>query len=120
MFTVQEILISAVIAGLLVTGVLAAWPWARQTRTFLVAGATTVVGFTAWNMVLHVTNTPTLNVDAPVIGLSWQDAGSGIVVFTATQLVLGLLTLRGEAAGRVVCVSAIAGCVAMIFDIFVL
>jgi len=59
-------------------------------------------------------------VDAPVIGLSWQDVGSGVWAFLATALVLGLIALREEPAHRIVGAAGIAGVVAMVVDIFVL
>jgi hypothetical protein len=120
MFAVRDVVLYSLVAGVLAAGVVAVWPWARQRGIFAIAGLTTTLGMMAWNSVLHITNTASLNVDAPVIGLSWQDAGSGVCACVATALVLGLWTLRAEPARRVVGVAAIAGVVAMVFDIFVL
>ena len=120
MFPVQDVLIAAVVAGVLAAVALALWPWARQRGRFVVAGLTTAVGLIAWNLTLNATNATGFNVDAPIIRLSWQDAGSGVLAFAATGLALGLLTDRQEPAGRVVGAAAIAGLVAMVFDIFVL
>ena len=120
MFAVSGILLWAAVAGVLVTGVLAPWPWARQRGRFAVAGAATFTGFTAWNLVLNATNGRNFNVDAPLIGLSWADAGSGVLAFVATALVLGLVFERGESAHRVVRTAAIAGVVAIGVDLFVL
>jgi hypothetical protein len=120
MFAVQDILIFSLIAGLLATGVLALWPWARRDGHFIVAGIATTVGMMAWNFVLHRSNTSSLNVDAPVIALSWQDVGTGVWACSATALALGLIAARKEPARRVAGAAGIAGLVAMIFDIFVL
>ena len=120
MFSLPSIFISAVIAGVLALGILWLWPWARQRNRFAIAGLTTFLGFTAWNLVLRHTNATGMNVDAPVIGLSWQDVGSGVLAFLATALTLGLITDRNEPARLPVGAAAIAGLVAMIFDIFVL
>lgn len=120
MFAVSDILLWAVVGGILAAGALALWPWARHGGRCVVAGLATFAGFTAWNLVLNVTNGRTFNVDAPVIGLSWADAGSGVLAFVATALLLGLVVERQESAGRVVAAAAIAGVVAMGLDLFVL
>jgi len=120
MFAVRDIVLFAIVAGVLAAAVLAAWPWARHGGTFAVAGVTTALGMMVWNSILHVSNTASLNVDAPVIGLSWQDVGSGVWAFLATALVLGLFMLREQPARRVVGAASIAGVVAMVVDIFVL
>jgi hypothetical protein len=59
------------------------------------------------------------DVDAPIIGVSWEDVGSGVVALFFASLVLGLVTERRELASRVVGAAAIAGVVAMILDVFV-
>jgi len=120
MFAVRDIVVFAVLAGLLAAGALAAWSWARRPRRFALGGLTTTIGFMAWNFTLNATDARGFDVDAPVIGLSWADVGSGVLAFTVTALVLGLLTERQEPAGRVVGAAAIAGLVAMLLDLFVL
>ncbi len=120
MFAVRDIVVFSIVAGLLAGGVLAAWPWARERATFAVAGVAAMAGMMAWNFVLHRSNTASLNVDAPVIGLSWQDVGTGVWAFLVTALVLGLMYRRDADAQRVIAAATIAGLVAMVFDIFVL
>ncbi len=120
MFAVRDILIFSIVAGLLAATVLALWPWARRDGRFIVAGVATTAGMMAWNFVLHRSNTSSLNVDAPVIGISWQDVGTGVWACTVTALVLGLVTARHEPASRVAGAAGIAGLVAMVVDIFVL
>ena len=117
---VPELVVYAAVAGALAAGVLALWPWARARGRFALVGVATTAGFLAWNVVLNLTNAVGFFVDAPVIGLSWQDAGSGVLAFAAAALLLGLGTERRTPAARVVGAAAIAGLVAMIFDIFVL
>src|SRR6266487_6707772 len=111
MFALQDILLFAVIAGVLSAAVLwVAWPWSRMKRRFVVAGVTSTVGFALWNLTLNATQAvPNFDVDAPVIRLSWADAGSGVFACLVTALVLGLVTDRSEPAGRVVGAAAIAG-----------
>ena len=69
---------------------------------------------------MNATNGRNFNVDAPVIGLSWADAGSGVLAFVATALFLGLVRERGEPAGRVIGAATIAGLLATLVDLFVL
>src|SRR5207248_2431431 len=115
MFALQDIVLFAVVAGVLAAAVLwAVWPWARMKRRFVTAGVATTVGFALWNLTLNATRAvPNFDVDAPVIRLSWADAGSGVLACVVTALVLGLVTDRGEPAGRVMGAAAIAGLVAM-------
>jgi hypothetical protein len=120
MFPVRDIVIFAVVAGLLAAAILAVWPWARRHGRFAVAGVATTVGFMLWNLTLNATDATGFNVDAPVIGLSWADAGSGVFAFVVTVLVFGLITERGERAARVVAMAALAGLAAMVVDLFVL
>ncbi len=120
MFAVRDIVVFSIVGGLLAGGVLAAWPWARERATFAVAGVAAMAGMMAWNFVLHGSNIASLNVDAPVIGLSWQDMGTGVWAFLVTALVLGLMYRRDADAQRVIAAATIAGLVAMVFDIFVL
>ena len=122
MFALRDIVLFAVVAGVLAAAVLwAAWRWARQNRRFIVAGVTTAVGFAIWNLTLNATEAvPSFNVDAPVIPLSWADAGSGVFACLVTALVLGLVTDRDQPAFRVVGAAAIAGLVATALDLFVL
>ncbi len=120
MFAVSDVVIFAVVAGVLAALVLLAWPWSRQRGRFVVAGLATFVGFVAWNLTLIATNSTGFLVDAPIIPISWQDVGSGMLAFTVTALVFGLIAERKEPAGRVVGAAAIAGLVVMVFDILVL
>jgi hypothetical protein len=120
MFAVRDIIAFAIVAGLLAAAILAAWPWARRRGRFAVAGVTTTLGFVAWNLTLNAADATGFNVDAPIIPLSWADAGSGVLAFTVSALVLGLLTERDEPARRVVGAAAIAGVAAIVVDLFVL
>ncbi len=120
MFSLTEIVVTGFVAAGLTGLALAAWPWARRRGRFAVGAVSTLVGWMGWNLVLNATNGANFNVDAPLVGLSWADAGSGILAFTATALALGLLLDRVEPAGRVVGAAAIAGLVAMLVDLFVL
>jgi hypothetical protein len=121
-FALQDILVFALVAGILAAAVLwLAWRWARLNRRFLTAALSTIIGFALWNLTLNATQAvPNFDVDAPVIRLSWADAGSGVFACLVTALVLGLVTDRSEPAGRVVGAAGIAGLVATGLDLFVL
>jgi hypothetical protein len=122
MFALSDIAIFSVLAGVLTGAVLwFAWRWSRMSRRFIVAGVTFTIGFALWNLTLNATGAvPNFNVDAPVIPLSWADAGSGVFACLVTALVLGLATDRDQPAGQVVGAAAIAGLVAIALDLFVL
>jgi hypothetical protein len=119
MYPVSVTYISAVIAGVLAAAALAIWPWARKRGRFAIAGVATLVGWIAWHLLLNATHATGFDVDAPVIGLSWEDVGSGVVALVLIALIFGLITERGEIAVRVVGAASIAGLIAMILDLFV-
>src|SRR5215216_198549 len=119
MYPASVTFIAALIAGVLTAAALAVWPWARIRGRFAVAGVATLVGWIAWHLLLNVTRARGFDVDAPIIRVSWEDAGSGVLSFFAIALVLGLITERKEQAGRVVSAATIAGLLAMTVDVFV-
>jgi hypothetical protein len=120
MFQVRDIVIYAVIAGLLSGGALSTWSWGRSHSRNVVTGLASVVGFAIWNFTLNLTDAHGFDVDAPVIPLSWADVGSGVLCFACTCLVLGLVWDPDERAGNVVKAAAIAGGLAVLLDLFVL
>ncbi len=99
----------AVVAGL--------WPWARQIRRLAVIAVACAVGIVLWNLALNVGDAAGFNVDGPVLGLSLQDVGSGVLAFATTALALGLLSDQSEPAGRVVGAAAVVGIVTMLVDL---
>src|SRR5215208_7485811 len=120
MYGVSVTYISAILAGVLTAAALAVlWPWARSRRRFAIAGITTLLSWIAWHLLLNATQATGFDVEAPIIRVSWEDVGSGVVTLFATVLVFGLGTERREPASRVVGAAAIAGLVAMILDVFV-
>jgi hypothetical protein len=108
--------VGSVVVSLVVLAAL--WPWARQIRRLVVIGVAMALGIVLWNVALNIGNATGLNIDSPVLGLSIQDVGSGVLAFAATALVLGLLTEPAEPARRVVAVSAIVGVVTIVVDLF--
>jgi hypothetical protein len=119
MYGVSVTYLSAILVGVLTAAALAAWPWARLRRRFLVAGITTLVSWIAWHLLLNATGASGFDVDAPIIRVSWEDVGSGVLALFATVVLFGLVTERRERASRVVGAAAFAGLVAMVVDVFV-
>jgi hypothetical protein len=119
MYPVSVTYISAVMAGVLAAAALAIWPWARRRGRFAIAGVLTLVSWIAWHLLLNATRATGFDVDAPVIRVSWEDVGSGVVTLFLIALIFGLVTERREAAIRVVGAASIAGLVALILDVFV-
>lgn len=119
MFGVREVIIVGPIAGVLVALVLSTWSWARLRFRFGVAGVATALGAVAWNLTLWNANATNMDVDGPVLRLSFQDVGSGVLAFAAVAAALGLVTEQQEPAKRVITAAAIAGIITMILDLFV-
>ena len=118
-FEPNEILWTAALATAVVTAVFAVRPATRTPPRLIAAAVGTLSGWLAWNFTLHATHATQFDTDAPVIGVSWADAGSGVLVFVAVAL-LGLIVDRDQPAGRVIGMAATAGIAALIVDIFVL
>jgi hypothetical protein len=120
MFAAHDIVIFAIVAGIVAAVALALLPWRMRRGRFAIGGLTSTLGFIAWNLTLNATDATGFNVDAPIIPLSWADAGSGMLAFVMTAVVFGLVTERDETALRVVGVSGFAGLAAVAVDLFVL
>ena len=119
-FEPSEILWTAALATAVVAAVFAVRPATRTPPRLIAAAVGTLTGWLAWNFTLHATHATQFDTDAPIIGVSWADAGSGVLVFAAVALLLGLIVNRDEPAGRVIGMAATAGIAALIVDIFVL
>jgi len=120
LFAPSEIVWTAALATAVVTAVFAVRPATRTPRHLIAAAVGTLSGWLAWNFTLHATHATQFDTDAPIIGVSWADAGSGVLVFAAVALLLGLIVDRDQPAGRVIGMAATAGIAALIVDIFVL
>lgn len=107
--------VGSVVASLVV--LTAIWPWARQIRRLVVIGLAMAVGILVWNVGLNIGNATALNVDSPVLGLSAQDVGSGVLAFIATAFALGR-SERAEPVRQIVGASAVVGLVTIVVDLF--
>jgi hypothetical protein len=93
------------------------WPRIRDARRLGVIALACAVGILVWNIGLNVTNAGGLNVDSPVLGLSVQDVGSGVLASIATLVALTAID-RGTAASRRVSISAVVGLLTIVVDRF--
>ena len=114
------IAVGAALTALAAAGALYAWPWSRERRRMLVGAGATVVGFLVWRGALIVANGANLDIDYDVLlGLSFEDIGSGVMSFLFATLAFGLWTDRGEPAQRVVTAAGLVGLAAIVVDRFV-
>jgi hypothetical protein len=121
LFLLTDIFLFASVSAIIVLISAYLWTWSRQHYRFVVASVSTFLGFAAWNVLQSTTGADqALNIDWPVLPLSWSDAGSGVAAFAVTAMFLGLLTEREQPAGRVMITAAMAGALAMLVDLFAL
>jgi hypothetical protein len=119
-FEPGEILWTAVLASAVVAVVFALVPATRTPSRILTAAFGTFAGWLAWNFTLHATHSSNFDTDAPIVRISWADAGSGVLTFVVVALVLGLWIDRHQPASRVIAMAAMAGILALLVDVFVL
>jgi hypothetical protein len=93
--------------------------WRRLGR-FLTAVVGTSVAVLAWQFVLHATHASQFFTDLPFgpFPVSWQDAGSGVVAFAGTALVLAYGTMRKQPASQAASLALAAGAVALLVDVY--
>jgi hypothetical protein len=114
------ITLGAILTGAAVAGALYAWPWSRQPRRIVVATFAAVIAFLIWRGALIIANGANLDVDYPLLlGLSFEDIGSGVMAFLFAALALGLGIDRAEPARRVVTSAGLVGAAAILVDRFV-
>jgi len=114
------IALGAVLTGLAAAGALYAWPWSRDPRRMLAGAGAAIVAFLAWRAALIIANGANLDVDyAVLLGLSFEDIGTGVMSFLFAALALGLGVDRAEAAKRVVTSAGLVALAAILVDRFV-
>ena len=112
--------IEAIVSGLVAAGAVFAWTWGRRRGRFAIAGAAAALAWFAWHLYLQVSAADSLDIDNPaLLGLSGEDASTGVVAFLFVALPLGLVTERGEPARNVILASVIAALVVTLIDLFV-
>ena len=114
------IALGAILTALAVSGVLYAWKGSRDRRRIVIATAASLVAFLVWRGALIIANGANLDIDYPLLlGLSFEDIGTGVMVFLGASLALGLGPDAAEPAKRVVTSAGLAGAAAIIVDRFV-
>jgi hypothetical protein len=118
-FLTPYILGWAIVNGLIVMGVLKLLKLGAARKTLAVTGLTTAVAVILWNWSIEFNqSTVHLNVDHPVLRISWADALDGVGVFVLTALVLGLWVSPRSPAALVVKMAGVAALVTVVTDTF--
>ena len=114
------IALGAALVGLAAAGVLYAWPPSRERRRIIVGAAAAVAGFLVWRGALIYADGANFDIDYPLLlGLSFEDIGSGVMAFLFAALAFGLGADRAQRAQLVVTSAALVGAAAMLVDRFV-
>jgi hypothetical protein len=114
------IVLGAGLVGLVVAGALYAWPPTREGRRIVVGSVAAVAAFLLWRSALIIADGANFDVDYPVLlGLSFEDIGSGVMAFLFAALAFGLGTDRAQPAQLVVKSAAIVATAVMLVDRFV-
>jgi hypothetical protein len=118
-FLTPWIVLWAVLTGVL-AGLVAAWLFRPLTRTmtWLVAVAT-FGAIILWNWSIEFNrSTIYLNVDHPLLRVSWADIIDGLCVLALTALVLGLGPGRQEPAHRIIGIATLSAIITVLTDTF--
>jgi len=114
------IVLGAVLVGLAAAGALYLWPPSRDRRRIVVGSVAAVLAFLLWRGALLIADGANFDIDYPVLlGLSFEDIGSGIMAFLFAALTFGLGADRAQPAQLVVRSAALVGVAAMVVDRFV-
>ena len=115
-----EDVVQAAVAGVLAAAAVFAWSWGRRRGRFAIAGAAAGIAWLGWHVYLQVSAADSLDIDNPaLLGLSGEDAGTGVLAFLLAALPLGLVTERDEPARRVILAAGIVAVVVTLIDLFV-
>jgi hypothetical protein len=118
-FITPYILGWAVLNGLIVVGVLKLLKLGAARKMRLATGLTTAVAVILWNWSIEFNqSTVHLNVDHPVLRISWADGLDGVGVLALTALVLGLWVSPQSPAALVVKMAGVAALVTVVTDTF--
>ena len=116
----ELIALGTILTGVAVAGALSAWNGSRRRRRIVVAAIASMLAFLVWRGALITANGANLDVDYPLLlGLSFEDIGSGVMAFFFTALALGLGTDARAQARLVVTSAGLAGLAAVVVDRFV-
>lgn len=112
--------VEAIVSGAVAAAAVFAWAWGRQRGRFAITGVAAALAWFTWHLYLEVSSADSLDIDnAALLGLSGEDAGTGVLAFLLAALPLGLVTERDEPAKRVILAAGIAAVVVTLIDLFV-
>jgi hypothetical protein len=118
-FLTPYIFIWAILNGLIVVGLLKRLKITSSSRTQIATGLSTAIAIILWNWSLEFNqSTIHLNVDHPILRISWADALDGVWVFALTTLVLSFWVNPQSQAAQVGQIAAIAALVTVFTDTF--
>ena len=113
------IALGAALTGLAAAGALYVWPRSRERRRIVVGAVAAVAAFLVWRGALMFADGANFDIDyPPLLGLSFEDIGSGIMASLFAGLAFGLGPDRTLAA-EIVVKSAALGAAAILVDRFV-
>lgn len=109
----------SILNGLIVVGLLKLLKMKVPRTTWVVTALTTAIASILWNWSISFNqSTIHLNVDHPLLRISWADALNGVCVFALTALVLGLWTNPQEQAQVVSKIALVAALLTVFTDTF--
>lgn len=119
MFPLREIIIYGVLSGALAGVVVALRHWGRPHGRAIIAAACSGLAYVGWYLLLNQVGAPGLYANLPLIPVSWNDVGSGVLAFAVTALALGLFNDPRERAEDVTRAAAMAALAVFILDVLV-
>jgi hypothetical protein len=118
-FLTPYIFFWSVLNGLIVVGLLKLLKMKVSRATLVATALTSAIASILWNWSISFNqSTIHLNVDHPILRISWADALNGICVFALTSLVLGLWINPQEQAQVASKITLIAALLTVFTDTF--
>jgi hypothetical protein len=118
-FLTPYIFFWSVLNGLIVVGLLKLLKMKVSRATLVATALTSAIASILWNWSISFNqSTVHLNVDHPILRISWADALNGICVFALTSLVLGLWINPREQAQVASKIALIAALLTVFTDTF--
>ena len=93
--------------------------WGRANGRALITAATSGLAYVGWYLLLNRVSAPGLYANLPVVPVSWNDVGSGVLAFAFTAFVLGLFHDPRERAEDVTRAAATAALAVFVLDVLV-
>lgn len=112
--------LGVLLTSIAAAGALYAWPSSRERRRIVIAAVATGAAFLVWRAALIIANGVNLDIDySLLLGLSFEDLGTAVMVFLFAAVALGLGTDQAQPAKRVVTSAGLASVAAMLVDRFI-